>query len=149
MLPPEYSVLVFTTADSDSQLWPDYTSPKEKLPRPTFNDLRDRVARLSETERKADTNVRYAVQPRKWAKELRMSPWGKSSPGGWATLIRSRWLVFETLDDRLELWDIEGGESEDLKDGPVAIFDGLSGSVNGCVVIDEAEGLAELLISTT
>ncbi|KAG8948777.1 hypothetical protein FRC00_008458, partial [Tulasnella sp. 408] len=141
---------LLTTADSDSSsLWPDYASPKEKLPKPTLNDLRGRIARLSETERKADANVRYAVQPRKWAKELRMSTQGESGPGGWATLIRSRWLVVETLDDRLELWDIGSSGEEGPNNSPVATFEALSGSVDGCVVVDQAGESAELCVSTT
>ncbi|KIO18354.1 hypothetical protein M407DRAFT_31983 [Tulasnella calospora MUT 4182] len=147
--PDHMPTLTATPCSDESTVWPDYASPEERLPKPTSEDLNKRMANLSQTEQKADENVRYAVQPRKWAKELR----GRSSPSGWSTPIRSRWLVFESLDDRLELWDIEGGGGSDDAsngDGPVASFDGLSGSsVDGCVVVDEAGRSAELYISTT
>ncbi|KAG9029576.1 hypothetical protein FS837_003516, partial [Tulasnella sp. UAMH 9824] len=131
-----------TQLEADT-LWPDYGSPPQRLPRPASDDLHDRIANLSKTESKADANIRYAVQPRKWAKELQLS---RGESPSWATLIRSRWLVIETIDSHLELWDI--GRSEALND-PVATFDALSGSVDGCVLADTGGEPAQLYISTT
>ncbi|KAG8944567.1 hypothetical protein FRC04_001690 [Tulasnella sp. 424] len=124
-------------------IWPDYALPEERLPTPTYNDLRDRVARLSETELRSNADGRYPVRRRKWAKELQMSG-GRSA--SWMILIRSRWLVIETMDCHLELWDLE---SSPTSNGPVANFDAVAGFVDGYVIVDEAGEPAQLFISTT
>ncbi|KIO18355.1 hypothetical protein M407DRAFT_225876 [Tulasnella calospora MUT 4182] len=135
-LPPEQPShmhpLTATPGSDASTLWPDYASPEERLPKPTSEDLKKQMAKLFETDQKADENVRYAVQLREWAKEVR----GRSSSSGWSTLIRSRWLVIETLNDHLEHWDIEGaGGSGEASNGddPVASFDGAVWKFGGWV----------------
>lgn len=64
----------------------------------------------------------------------------------WMILIRSRWLVMETMDSHFELWDLE---SSPASNGPVANFDAVAGSVDGYVIVDEAGEPTQLFISTT
>lgn len=122
--------------------WPDWARPEEDLPTATARDLHDRAARLRETQFKVRTSVEYAVQDRSWSKTLQLLPHDSAV---WTTLIRSRWLVVETIKGNLELWDIEGP----CEDRPVATFDTLDGSVDGFYVSGGPKEAVELSISTT
>ncbi|KIO18200.1 hypothetical protein M407DRAFT_32141 [Tulasnella calospora MUT 4182] len=127
---------------SYDSLWPDWARPEEDLPIATAKDLHDRAVRLRETQSKAEASHSYAVQGRSWSKTLQLLP---QDSAVWVTLVRSRWLVIETIKGNLELWDIEGP----AKDKPVATFHALHGSVDGFYVFNGPKGAVELSISTT
>ncbi|KIO20848.1 hypothetical protein M407DRAFT_29512 [Tulasnella calospora MUT 4182] len=123
-------------------IWPDYALPTTDIPSCTARDLGDRLGRIAQVQWAANADVMYTVQPRDWSRTMQMS---RGSSPIWMTLIRSRWLVIETLAGYLELWDIEGGGHWD---GVLASFKTLVGSVDGAVVIEKAGEPAEFLIST-
>ncbi|KAG8905982.1 hypothetical protein FRC00_012919, partial [Tulasnella sp. 408] len=124
-------------------IWPDYALPKENVPSSTTEGLQTRLSRLAQVQSKANTDLLYAAQPRDWSRELQMA---QGDSPVWMTLIRSRWLVIETLSGHLQLWDIEGAGNFG---GVLGSFSTLEGSVDGAVVTEEAGGAAGLFISTT
>lgn len=118
--------------------WPDYALPKANVPSATAENLRTRLARLERVQSIASTDITYAVQERDWSREIQMD-----DSAVWMTLIRSRWLVIETLKGHLQLWDIEG------TGGVLGSFSTLVGSVDGAVVTEEAGKPVEFFVSTT
>ncbi|KIO23319.1 hypothetical protein M407DRAFT_9493 [Tulasnella calospora MUT 4182] len=138
----------WTDGRTTDPIWPDYARPQANLPSSTAEAIEARLSRLAQVQSAANTDLMYAVQHRDWSKEIRMSADGVSDGDSpvWMTLIRSRWLVIETLRGHLQLWDIEGAGDTG---GVLAPFSTLEGSVDGAVVTDEAGGPVELFISTT
>lgn len=120
--------------------WPSYATPFQSLPESTVEHLGRRVSRMTDLQSRARA---LQLNPTRlsWSAEFQTR---SESCATWMTILRSRWILLETMSSCLELWDLEGSSST-----AIGSFSGLSGAIDGCVTLDTAGEPAKVYLSTS
>ncbi|KAG8935173.1 hypothetical protein FRC01_007406 [Tulasnella sp. 417] len=123
--------------DNKDLVWPSWALPVAAIPASTLEDLVVRATRLSSLVNSHD----WQIDTREAFEAVIQRPW--DSPI-WLYLIRGRWLLVQSSDYLLELWDLDAAEYTQ----PAATYVGLEGFVNGVVLAEGTNGV-EITLSTT
>ncbi|KAG8978616.1 hypothetical protein FRC05_009888 [Tulasnella sp. 425] len=83
----------------------------------------------------------WEIEERKSFEAVIQRPW--DSPI-WLDLVRGRWLLLQSVEFTVELWDLDAAEYYQ----PIATYVGLKGVINGAVHVEGTNGL-EITLSTT
>ncbi|KAG8953327.1 hypothetical protein FRC04_002737 [Tulasnella sp. 424] len=118
-------------------VWPSWALPLTAMPASTIEDLVVRADRLSSLVNSHGSEV----EERKSFEAVIQRPW--DSPI-WLDLVRGRWLLLQSAEFTVELWDLDAAEYAH----PIATYIGLEGAINGVVHVEGINGF-EIDLSTT